>query len=115
MAFERFVGTGKTAKPRVSIWKQGQINFNTAAIEKYGLNNYKCAVLFYDREKKKIGLKFTNDEKEEGSRRFIKRHSGAWISARAFVAHYGIKIEGSPNFELRKDEKAGFHVLDEEK
>jgi hypothetical protein len=51
-------------KPMASIWKMGQLSFNRSAVEAYKLDGFKYAILFYDRNKKKIGTKFTNDMKE---------------------------------------------------
>jgi hypothetical protein len=116
LAFERFVRKGtKLSQPKAAIWSQGLIVFNGAAIGEHKLSGYKFAVLFYDREKKRIGVKFTNDPKEAGARTFRRRkHDGA-IYAKAFFAYYGVDFSKAARFDIDYDEKNGLHVLMEEK
>jgi hypothetical protein len=78
MAFERFIPKNFSAlngPPLLSIWSGGQLGFNQAAIETFGLATFQGAVLFLDREHYKIGIHRSNDTNEKGFVRFSKRIS----------------------------------------
>jgi hypothetical protein len=91
MAFERFTKTGSRGyAPKVSIWTRGQIGFNQGAVERYNLNNFNYAILFYDKEERQIGIKFTNDPAEEGANKIIKGKTSIFISTKAFLDYYNI-------------------------
>jgi len=104
MAFERFIQTGKSYKPKISIRANGQIGLNQGSIEKFKLNKYKYAVLFFDRETKRIGIKPTNTE-EEGICKLQIRKSNAAISGKAFLDYYSIDYSKTKRYEAVWDEK----------
>jgi len=115
MAFERYLGQRMALKgPKAAIWAQGIIVFNGAAIGKWKLTDSRFAVLFYDREKKRIGVKFTNDPKEAGARTFRQRKHDGTIFAKAFFGHYGIDYSKAVRFDIEFDEKNGLYILTEE-
>jgi hypothetical protein len=87
--FEKFVLTGRSYRPKISIRANGQIGFNQGAIEKFKLDKYKYTILFFDRGIKKVGIKLTNEE-EEGICRLRVRKSNATVSGKAFLDYYGI-------------------------
>lgn len=112
MAFERFTQTGQRFKPKISIWgKGGQIGFNQGAINRYNLGSYQYAILFFDRENNKIGIKFTNDNKEEGVIKFKIRATGGVIAGKAFMDCYGIDYSKTKNFDMIFDEENGLYVI----
>lgn len=90
MAFERFVKTTRSFTPKVSIWGRGQIGFNTGAVHKFGLEKFDYAILFFDKETRRIGIVFTNDEKEKGVVRLTKRMAGMSLSAKPFLEYYDV-------------------------
>lgn len=104
MPFERFTQTGKSYRPKISIRSNGQIGFNFGAIEKFKLNKYKYAILFFDKEITRIGVKLTNDE-EEGICKLQVRKSNAAISAKAFLDYYSIDYTKTKRYEATWDEK----------
>jgi len=104
MPFERFTETGKSYRPKISIRSNGQIGFNLGAIKKFALNKYKYAVLFFDRENIKIGIKLTNSE-EDGISKLQVRKSNAAISAKAFFDYYSIDYSKSKRYDAVWDEK----------
>jgi hypothetical protein len=112
MAFERFTKTGGRGYiPKVSIWGKGQIGFNQGAVNKFNLNNFEYAVLFYDSENKKIGMKFTND-KENGIVKLVKRAgSGISMSAKAFLDFYGIDYSEKKRYTLSYDKENDLYIL----
>jgi hypothetical protein len=112
MAFERFILPGRAHKPMVTIETAGTVNFNRAMCEKHKLKPYKYAVLFFDRETKRIAVRFTNDAKEEGRMSFGQRGGGAWIYAKAFLHFYEIDYSAVRHFDLRAEEERGLIVLE---
>jgi hypothetical protein len=101
-------------KPGASIWKMGQLSFNRSAVETYKLDGFKYAVLFYDRDKKKIGIKFTNDAKEQGAGKVSMKRRDAMVFAKGFLEHFGIEHSKTKRFAIQHDEKNGMFVLEAE-
>jgi len=91
MVWERFTLTGRNIKPKATIRKGGQIGLNNAVINKYKLDKFKYVVLFIDKEQKKIGIKPTNDEQEEGVRKLRLSKYGASIPAKNFIELYRLE------------------------
>jgi len=112
MAFERFTARGKSFIPKVSIWKRGQIGLSQGAVERFKLNEYKYVVLHYDKDNQLIGLKFTNDEKEEGIAKLNVKANGAIFSAKAFLDFYDIDYQDTKQYNIKYDEENGFYVFD---
>ena len=106
MTFRRHKRTNfREGGPRASIWRHGQIGINRMATEKYKLHDFEYAVLFYDESTKKIGIMFTNDEKEEGIIKFIRRgkKGGFHISGISFLKLNNIDHSEKKNFPLEWD------------
>ena len=112
MTFERFTKTrGRGYLPKASIWGKGQIGFNQGAVEKYSLNNFEYAVLFYDKGNQRIGIRFTN-EKEDGIVKLIKRPgSGVSLSAKAFLLFYSIDYSKKIRFTVNYDKENDLYIL----
>jgi hypothetical protein len=112
MAFEKFTQTGQRFKPKISIWEGGQIGFNQGAMKRFNLDNFQYAVLYFDREKNRIGIKFMNDEKEEGSIKFNHRKTGGVISGKAFLDFYGIDYSKTrKNLDVVFDKENELYVI----
>ena len=108
MTWEKFTITRRSFKPKISIRGKSQIGFNTAAIEDFKLKDYKFAVLYYDKENKRIGVKPTNDKDEEGVRKLrVRELAGASLPARAFIEYHGLGNFSGQRFnaEFDKQEK----------
>jgi hypothetical protein len=115
MAFERYLGQRSNVnKPRVSVWKTGQIGLNGAVLHELGLEKKTYASLFYDRAKKKIGLRFSDSAKEEGAVKLVRRGGGAVVFARGFLRYFKIDHSRARRFKLVFDEKQSLHVLEPE-
>jgi len=115
MAFERYLKRrGQVDSPRVAVWKTGHIGFNGAALRAYGLTKMTHAALFYDREKKKIGVRFLESGKEEGALKVVRRHGGATIFAWGFLRYFGVEFSQVRRFSLVFDEKQALHILQPE-
>ena len=110
MAFERFTEIGQSFKPKISIWANGgQIGFNQGAMKKYKLENYQYAILFFDKENKRIGIRFTNDENEEGANKF--NHVRGVISGKAFLDCYGIDYSKTNRYDVAFDQEDDLYII----
>jgi hypothetical protein len=116
MTFKRFTETGfrlgKSGKPMVSIWRQGQISFNTAAMQAYKLKEYNYAVLYYDEDAKAVGIMLTNDGKEDGAIKLIKRTSGGFsVSGKRFLHFHKISYEKTASYPVEWDDESKLYVF----
>jgi hypothetical protein len=112
MAFQRFTQTGQRFKPKISIWDGGQIGFNQGAMKRFNLHNFQYAILYFDQDKNRIGIKFTNEEKEEGSLKFNHRKTGGVISGKAFLDFYGIDYSKTrKNLDVVFDDENELYVI----
>ena len=105
MAFERFLYSGKTFKPAVSIRQNGQIGFNNGARKKFKLDEYNYVILYYDKEEEKIGIQLTNNSDEEGVIRLQKRPLSVTIFAKSFLDYYEIDYSKTKRYIPSWDEK----------
>lgn len=111
MPFERFTKVGRGYKPKVSIWSKGQIGFNQGAVLRLNLKKYKFAILFYDQESRRVGLRFTNDINEDGAVKLHVRKTGAVISARSFLDYYGIDYSKKQKYDVDYDKENNLYVI----
>jgi hypothetical protein len=97
--WETFTFKGKSAIPKITIRKGGQIGLNSYAVEKYNLNNYQYVILRINKAEKKIGIKPTNDDTLKGVHKLKIIQGGGTIAAKNFIGYYelndilGKKIE----------------------
>jgi hypothetical protein len=112
MAFEKFTKTrGRGYSPKVSIWSKGQIGFNEGSLLRFSLKQFEYVVLFYDKENRKIGIRFTN-EKEDGIVKFIKRKTGgASISAKAFLDFYNIRPSENKKYDVYYNKDDDLYII----
>jgi len=115
MAFERFterLKEGRVGEPMVSIWKTGKILFNMAAMRKFELFDFDYAVLFFDKDSRKVGIMFTNKEGEDGSYNLIKPKAGGYaISATKFLKHHKIDYSEAKNYIVEHDEETNLYIF----
>ena len=102
MAFERYTKTNsRFSEPIISIWSGGLIGVSRGAMIKYKLVDYNYAVLFFDKDTKAIGVKLTNDKKEPGAMKLVKRKSGGFsFSAQCFLKFYNIDYGKTKKYDL---------------
>jgi len=87
--WEVFEFGGRSAIPKISIRKGGQIGLNAMAVQKFELENrYKYVILMINKSEKKIGIKFTNNENEKGAKKFSIIQGGGTIPAKKFIEYY---------------------------
>ena len=97
--------------PSVSVKKEGRFSFNSATVKKHDLIKNKYVKLYYDPTHKKIGFKFTHDDKEKGVRRLIipvksRPDYGSIVNCIPFFRKYDyFGIIETKNYSLELDEK----------
>ena len=83
--FIKHTQVGKRFEDRITVTRARTVGFPTAFYKENRVQDYQFAVLYYERERNMIGLKFTNS-KEEGAI-VINRHNagyGGYVSATSF-------------------------------
>lgn len=104
MVWEKFTRVGKSFKPKISIRGNSQIGLNFASIEAFKLNDYQFAVLYFDKENKKVGIKLTNSKDEDGVCRLrVRGKAGASISARSYIDCYKLNNLKKHRFNAKWD------------
>lgn len=98
--FRKYVHRGRAATPKVCIRKTGQIAFNSGAIQKYNLDLYNHAMLFISEDKKRVAVKFTNNEKESDLLSIQKRPGNFAFSAITFMRINDIKWDKTTNYDF---------------
>jgi hypothetical protein len=96
--FERYTQRGRSFKPKIAIRKRGQIGFNKGAIKKFKIDDFENAILFINKERTKIAIKFTNDSEEEGAMNLVKRSSNYFVSGKAFLDYYEIEYDKTSSY-----------------
>lgn len=99
MAFIKYERKGRSSKPVVGIGRHGTITINDIALKKYFIDA-KYIVLYYDPERKVIGIK--PEKKQSGETyhlRMQKSGGGAVISGRGFLRFFGIEFSKATRFE----------------
>ena len=90
MAFKRFTDVGGVFRPRASIRTVGQLGLNKGSVRKYSIEKYGYAVLYYDDEKKRIGIELTNEPDADGAVVIHVRDGGGTIATKSFLNCFGI-------------------------
>lgn len=74
--FNKFTDVGKRFEDKISVTRNRAIGLPTQFYKQNNVGDYKYGVLFYDEMKNAIGIKFTNDDNEEG--KISINHSGKY-------------------------------------
>lgn len=111
--FERFqLPSHSNQKPRASLIGKGMLAFNSGACALHKLFDFKYYVAFYDKTSKKIGVLFTNNDKEPGARSFGKKKQNyIHLSFGPFLEYYGIPTTSKQYSITVADD--GMLILDE--
>ncbi len=112
MPFVRFTQSGRISTPRVSLSRIGMLTFNHASRIKYKLQDYNHVVLYYDDERRRIGIELTNNTGADGATRLRVRSTGADVSAKSFMSFFAIQLNATTSYPLCRDEETGYLVFD---
>lgn len=112
MAFELFTKKGgKISSPKITIASAGYIGFNSACMDKF-FKNKKFVQLYYDKDKKSMGLKPT--EKEiEGAFKISSSGPGkpGSMAGKSFLKYYEIDFSKTKSFVSDWNEKEEMLVI----
>lgn len=112
MPFERFTEVGRVFRPRASLRSNGQIGFNHGSVKRFAMEKYSHVVLFYDREKKRVGIRLTDDSQEPGASTLILHSGNGTVSARAFLEYYNLTPEKTTQYDITQEEGSDMLVID---
>jgi hypothetical protein len=112
MPFERFTEVGRVFRPRASIRSNGQLGFNHGCVKRFEMEKYTHAVLFFDPDSRRIGVKLTNDKEEPGASTLITRGGNGTVSARSFLEYYRITPKKTTQYDISSDKASGFLVIE---
>jgi len=111
--FEKFEKVGKVFRAMITIQKHYILAANLIATELFKFREFKFAVLFYDREHKRVGIKLTNDKNEKGVIKIrIREKVGALLSIKSFIDYYQLDAYRSKTFEAFWDPKVKMIIFD---
>lgn len=106
--FEKFVETDSSFAAKVTIRQRtGQIGFNSGAINRFKVNDYKYVVLYFDPSERVVGIQLVRSE-EPGSIPISKKQSNTYVTAKNFFDKYGIDYSHSHRHDLEQDPESGF-------
>jgi hypothetical protein len=111
MAFERFTEVGRVFRPRASLRSNGQIGFNHGSVKRFEMEKFTHAILFYDAETKRIGVKLTNEKDEPGASALMTRSGNGTLSARAFLEFYQLTPKTTTQYDIERDNPSGLLVI----
>ncbi|HSV73020.1 MAG TPA: hypothetical protein VLH79_04610 [Chthonomonadales bacterium] len=112
MAFVKYTERGRGSAPTISLSPGGNIAFSEGALRRFGLFDKPYVVLYYDADTQRVGIEPTTDASAEGARKLSKRNTGAVVSGRGFMDHFGISVEKTTSCILTQDRKSGMVVAD---
>jgi len=111
MAFEKFTDVGRVFTPRATIRSTGQIGFNHGSVKRFEMEKFGYAILFYDKENKRVGIQLTNNKDDEGACTLSVKNGNGTISARSFLEHYNLTPEVSMQYALKLDSESKLLVI----
>lgn len=112
MAFEKFIGAGRSFSPKATISRHGTFSFNEGACARFKVKEYDAVVLWYDADNGRIGVQLVTDLREEGAIKLRKRDMGADFSAVKFLDRYDERPDHTTTFPIARDAETEFLVID---
>ena len=113
MAFKLFQRETRSYQAVVSIWPRGQLSIPTGTLKRFRLDQKKAVQLFFDDDKRLIGLKFTDDLEADGAIAITMRQSGVVVSFKPFLDYHEIEYAGfTRKFKIEHDEENDLYVFD---
>ncbi len=111
MPFAKYEGQRpRGATEIVSIRRNGQIAFNSKAVQSFSVGGFKFAELYFDRANRRIGIQLTNS-KDKGARKIMSLGSTALVTGAGFLRHFGINISKARKFQPKYDRAKKIVIL----
>lgn len=102
--FVKFTDTDVSYAARITIRRTGQFGFNAGALNLFQLASYQYVVLFYDEQRRVVGIQPYN-EQCEGAIRLAHRKGNTYVQAKNFCERFGIDYGESRRYHLKRDEE----------
>ena len=102
MAYEKFEKKRRRTddQPMITVLKGGQLGINKICVDQF-FKDFKFAEMYFDRERKKIGIRPTNEKtKDVHTVRRLKDGKLGSISAIEVLKHYGVEHEKSTAYPV---------------
>lgn len=113
MAFERFIPPRSAGpKPKATIRPSGLISFDAGAVEAHDLSKASHAVLFFDKQRKCIGIKPTDNREDEAALPLNRRRRSVSLKAPHFFQIYALTFDGPQRFDLDYDTAQEMLIID---
>lgn len=102
-----FTDTETSFAARVTIRQTGQFGFTSGAVNRFKLNDYMYAVLYFDESQRAVGIELTNFKKP-GAIEIKKSSSNTYLRSKNFCDKYGIDYSKASRYCLREDGRNTF-------
>jgi len=120
--FEKFEAVGNSFEPRITLRANGSLGFSQGALNRFGLKEGDWwVVLYFDKNRRVIGIKPEKDGTLKGVIPLVKRAvtstSGktslnSFVSAKSFMDYHGIDYKKSSGFITEWYEPSQLILLD---
>ena len=115
MSFEKHIPTkGRSEAPLVSLRTNGKLGFSVPAVRRYiKITRYRFAILYFDKDKRRVGIEFTNDSAKAGVLKICKSKSTQeyYINIQGFCTEFKISLKKTRRYLLRWNKSLTMHVF----
>lgn len=112
MPWVRYVHTGRSQSVKASVSPNGRLGFSSGARQRFGLDDFTHAVLYFDADTRRIGVELTNDPCIEGAVRIRPRKTGADVFCRGFLEYFAITPQSTASYAIERDPDSGWLIID---
>ena len=114
--YEQFDGFGKRFNKKITIRSNGVISLSAGIVRAYNINKNSSAEFFYNRQEKRIAIKFTKEANDRAKKLVVQQHGdkvlAAWLNVRSFFAHNNIELpQKGKHFETKIEEENGDIII----
>lgn len=110
MPFVQFIPENLEKNIQASLTPKGTLSLNAAALSAFGLEKATHVFLFFDPERRAIGLRPANPQ-SPGAVRLVRRKRVAAVQVAQLLQFYRLAVAGKLLMEPEKDEKENLIVL----
>ncbi len=111
MPFEKYVPPKREKPHEATLRKTGTISIPTAFSRAHGLSDAPFVTLYFEKDRKLVGVKPAADAQEEGAVKVSRRQRVISVPARSFFEHYGVPLTATRRCPLRFDTAEGMAVI----
>ena len=113
MPFERFIpAQNPGTRPKATIRPTGLISFDSSAVKAFGLDKATHVVLFFDKNRKLVGVQPTSKDEEHGAFKLSRRRHSVSLKAPSFFDRYALALVQVQKFEVTRDPHENMLTID---